>query len=294
MLALARVGVLVAGFAVEPKQPALVAREMRGHPVEDHAQARRVTAVDKPHKLLRRAEPRGGGIIARDLIPPRTVVGVFHHRQHLDMGVAHIEHIGDQLIRQLLIGQRTAVRIPPPRRGVYLVNIDRAVIDRLPFLFLLPCGVLPLVAVQIVHLGRRARTRLKMIGVGVGLHVHRAVVPRDRIFINVVLRKPRDLAFPDAVPAAGQRMACGVPFVEIADDRHRLGMGRPHTKHMPAARGGMTSHPVIRTKPHVAVNRLFLYHHGMLHENTQSFPRDFYRSLSCSIPPYAVYQTGTY
>ena len=37
--ALARVGVLVQVRAVEARQPVLVVREVRGHPVEDHADA---------------------------------------------------------------------------------------------------------------------------------------------------------------------------------------------------------------------------------------------------------------
>ena len=56
--AAARVGVLVQRGAVEAGQREVVAREVRGHPVEDHADAGLVQAVDELAEVVGRAEAR--------------------------------------------------------------------------------------------------------------------------------------------------------------------------------------------------------------------------------------------
>ena len=56
VLALPRIGVLVERRAVEAREAVRVLREMPGHPVEDHADARPVARVDEDLEVLRRAE----------------------------------------------------------------------------------------------------------------------------------------------------------------------------------------------------------------------------------------------
>ena len=56
VLAEPRIGVLVQARAVEVREAVVIARKMRRHPVDDHAQARLVTAIDEGHEILRRAE----------------------------------------------------------------------------------------------------------------------------------------------------------------------------------------------------------------------------------------------
>ena len=56
--AAARVGVLVERGAVEARERELVAREVRRHPVEDHAEAVAVQAVDELAEVVGRAEAR--------------------------------------------------------------------------------------------------------------------------------------------------------------------------------------------------------------------------------------------
>ena len=51
-----RVGMLVQGRAVEAAQPVRVAGEVRGDPVEDHAQAAAMQRIDQRHEVVRRAE----------------------------------------------------------------------------------------------------------------------------------------------------------------------------------------------------------------------------------------------
>src|SRR5581483_2512341 len=59
MVAFARVGVLVERRAVEAREAVRVRRKMRRYPVEDHADALGVTAVDERGELGRRAVLRG-------------------------------------------------------------------------------------------------------------------------------------------------------------------------------------------------------------------------------------------
>ena len=51
---------LIAGRAVKAAQADFIAREVRGHPVQDHADARLVQRVDQAHQPIRRAVARRG------------------------------------------------------------------------------------------------------------------------------------------------------------------------------------------------------------------------------------------
>ncbi len=53
--ALPRVLVLIEVSAIEEREPMLVTRKVRGHPVEDHADATLVQVIDEIHEVLRRA-----------------------------------------------------------------------------------------------------------------------------------------------------------------------------------------------------------------------------------------------
>ena len=92
--AAARVGVLVQRRAVEAGEREVVAREVRRHPVEDHADAVRVQAVDELAEVVGRAEARRRGEVARHLVAPRARERVRHHRQQLDVGEAHVLGVG--------------------------------------------------------------------------------------------------------------------------------------------------------------------------------------------------------
>ena len=72
---------LVAAAAVKAAQADFIPREVRGHPVEDHADSRLMQPVDQPHEPFGVAEAGGRGVITRDLIPPRAVKGMLHHGQ---------------------------------------------------------------------------------------------------------------------------------------------------------------------------------------------------------------------
>src|SRR6202011_1001088 len=65
-----RVGVLVEVGAVEVRQAMLVGWKVRGHPVQNHADALLVELVDKLHQVLGRAVAAGGREVARGLVAP--------------------------------------------------------------------------------------------------------------------------------------------------------------------------------------------------------------------------------
>ena len=96
MVALARVGMLVEVRAVEEAQAVRVPREVRRHPVEDHADARLVQHVDEVHEVLRRAVARARREVAGALVAPGAVERVLHDRHQLDVREAHALHVVGQ------------------------------------------------------------------------------------------------------------------------------------------------------------------------------------------------------
>src|SRR6266567_9103514 len=111
MRALARVGMLVEMAAVKLRQAVSVAREMRGSPIENDADAGLVTAVDELHEFDRRTKAAGGGEVAESLVTPGTVVRMFHDGEQFDMSVAELFSVGNQLVGELPVSE-PAIVIP--------------------------------------------------------------------------------------------------------------------------------------------------------------------------------------
>ena len=109
-----RVGQLVAAGAVELVQSVFILREVRGNPVKQNADVRLMALVNEFHELLRVAVAGGRRIIARDLIAPRGIVGILGQRHQLDVGIAHLLQIGDQMLGKLLIIMYAAVGLALP------------------------------------------------------------------------------------------------------------------------------------------------------------------------------------
>src|ERR1700734_697624 len=105
MGALARIGVLVKVSAVQFREAEGVSREMCRRPIEKDADARVVAAVDKLHKLRGGAIAAGRGEIADRLITPRAVEGMLHDGEQLDVRVAQIFNIGNELVAKLVVGE---------------------------------------------------------------------------------------------------------------------------------------------------------------------------------------------
>ena len=113
--------------AVEAGQAVRVGRKMRRHPVEDHADAGRVAAIDEaakssggPKRALRREQ-------AERLIAPGAAERMLRDRHQLDMGEAHVRDIGHQPLGQLVPAVRALLRPPAARSRMHLVDRDRRV-----------------------------------------------------------------------------------------------------------------------------------------------------------------------
>ncbi len=123
VLHLPGIGVLVAVAAVKFAQAVFILGEVGGNPVHNDPDARLVEGINKVHKVLGGAIPGGRGKVPRHLVAPGAVVGVFGHRHQLHMGVAHLRHIGHQLLRQLPVVVGGAVRVGAPGAQMHLVDV---------------------------------------------------------------------------------------------------------------------------------------------------------------------------
>ena len=226
-----RVGKLVAAGPVKLKQAVFVLREVRRHPVEDDADPGLMAGVDKLHELLRRPVAVGRGEIAGDLIAPRGVVGIFHDGQQLDMRIAHILDIGNQLRRKLLIIEIAAVFMPFPRACVDLVDIDRT-FDRG-----LLCGagtierVMPLEAVRRIDHAGGVRQRAAAVCVGIGLVDYAAVRAGHAVFIGLSCLRIDGDGLPYALRDLLHGKILRIPEIKVADDAYGLRVRRPDAEH---------------------------------------------------------------
>ena len=232
VLAALGVGVLVAGLAVKIVQAELVFGEVGGHPVHDDANACGVHLIHKGHQVLGGAVAAGGCKIAGDLIAPAAVKRIFHHRQQLYMGVAHILDVRDQLVRQLGVVVGLAALLHLPAAGVHLVDIHRAVDHVRLFLRGLPCGVVPCKAGQIIDLAAVGRPGLGVEGVRIGLVDKVACAGGHAIFINIVFLHAGNEQFPHGIAInLAHGMAAGLPAVEVAYHTDGCGVRCPYTEH---------------------------------------------------------------
>ena len=236
VLAAAGVGVLIAGLTVKHVQAELVLGEVRRDPVHDDPDAGAVHLVHKGHQVLGGAVAAGGGKVARHLIAPAAVEGVFHDGQQLHVGVAHLGEVRDQQVGQLgvIVGHIGAVLflLHLPAAGVHLVDVHGAVDEVFGFLGLLPGGVGPAEAGQIVHLAAVGRPGLGMEGVGIGL-VHQVPGPGDDgVLVDVVLLHARDEQLPDGSAVdLFHGVAARFPAVEVAHHADSGGVGGPQAEH---------------------------------------------------------------
>ena len=145
---------LVERRAVELPQAVAVAGEMGRHPVQHHADAVLVAEVDEVHEILRRAVAAGGRVVAHRLVAPTGRERMLADRQQLDVRVAHLLAVLDQLMGQLAVAQPAAgiVAGPPPTAQVDLVERQRLLQPVGLAALAHPLGVVPVVAVQVDHL----------------------------------------------------------------------------------------------------------------------------------------------
>ena len=122
MHALPRIRMLVEGRAIKLRQRMFVGRKMRRHPVEQHAEPGLVAGVDERPEVVGIAIPRRRRVEPRDLVAPRPVEGMLHHRQQFDVCDTQLARVGHQLRRQLAIGEPLPVCGATPAAEVHLVD----------------------------------------------------------------------------------------------------------------------------------------------------------------------------
>ena len=109
---------------------------------------------------------------------------------------------------------------------------------------LLPLGhpllITPFVTVQIPDDGGRVGTHFRQVSIRIRFEREIAMMPRlDFELVELTLPQPGDKDLPDSRPAARPHgMAPSVPLIEVSDDAHALGVGRPYGK-ADAFRAGM-------------------------------------------------------
>ena len=224
-------------MAVELHKSVLVLREMRRHPVQDHADACSVRLINKILEAVRIAVTGGDAVITRDLIAPGPVVRMLHHRKQLHVGIAHLLHIGDQLVGKLLPVIEASVLMTAPGACVDLINIHRGGIGIPPSPLLLPLLVLPGEgAVNVpdprspLPPGRQGVLGIK--GIGIGLIEAPAVIRTDQELIELALPGLRDLDLKNAVVIGKpcHRQGILIPVVELADQHHCCSARRPYAE----------------------------------------------------------------
>ena len=93
-----------------------VLREVRGHPVEKHADAVLVAMVHEVQEVGGRAVAAGDGVVADGLVAPGAVERVLGDGHQLDVREAHVLDIIHQLVGQLAVGDWNGLVAPSSGR----------------------------------------------------------------------------------------------------------------------------------------------------------------------------------
>src|SRR4029453_909958 len=101
--------------------------------IHEHAEARLMHAVDEAHEVMRRAMARRRREMPQYLVAPRAVERMLRHADELDVRVAHVEQIRNELVGELVPGQEGGLAMPraTPRSRMQLVDRDRCA-QRIP------------------------------------------------------------------------------------------------------------------------------------------------------------------
>ena len=175
VLADARVLVFVERRAVEADQAVAVLREVAGHPVEDDADARLVAGIHEELEVFGRAEAAGRREEPRHLVAPRARERVLHHREQFHVRVAHLLHVGHEVLGEVPVRGRLVAESPPPGSEVHLVDRDGPVeVIAAGSASGEPFGVAPLIARRLPGDRGRARRHFEPPGVRIGLEHDRA------------------------------------------------------------------------------------------------------------------------
>src|SRR5262249_18378715 len=161
--------------------------------------------------------PRGG-VVAKDLVAPRGVVGMLHDGEELDVGEAHVAHIVGELGRRLPVaeGALAVFRDVPPGAQVHLVDAHGGVEALTARTLGEPARVAPLIAVEALHDGGGARlVGLEAEGIGIALQRERSTgAGADLELVTRAVLHARQEELPDAVARVQPHgMTAAVPRV---------------------------------------------------------------------------------
>ena len=220
---------LVERGAVEAREALRVGREMRRDPVEDDAEARAMRAVDEARESGRLAEAAGRREQADRLVAPGFVERMLADRQQLDVGVAHPDSVGDELVGQFVVGEKPSAFAAPPRPEMDLVDrhrlAPRFALAALGHVFAVGPG--EIVAVGDDGGGRRPKLGLE--AERIGLERQQRPVRADKL--ELVDRADGQFGDEDLPQAAVEPLAHlaapSVPLVEVADHGHPRRIRRP-------------------------------------------------------------------
>ena len=231
VFALQRVGVLVAACAVELVQTCRVLGEVGGNPVHYDAYPGGVAPVHELHEVVRSAEAGSRREVSYLLVAPASIVGILADGHELDMGVAHLLNVGNELFGKLAVAQEV-LAVLAPGACVHLIYIRGAVVDILCVeLFYVPL-VSPAEALQLVEFRSGVRAELHVIAVRVGLELYKTVRAFNAVLVVVVLLYAGHEQLPDtAVAYLVHRVAAPVPVVEVADNADRARIRSPYPEH---------------------------------------------------------------
>ena len=243
------------GGAVEAAERELVLREVRGHPVDDDADAGLVQRVDEVAEVVRVAEARRRRVVGRDLVAPRAAERVLGDRQELDVREAGLAHVLDEFVGQLAVGQPV-----PPRADVHLVDRHRRLVPMRARPPGEPVVVAPLVARRCARptpwpAGPRSRTPSGRPCPATGRR------RRGSGTCTARRRRRRGRTAPRRRTEPSERIgsASPGPVVEVAGDPDPARVRRPHGERRAgdgAARGVVAAHVRAEHLPEVLVPAL--------------------------------------
>jgi hypothetical protein len=172
-----------------------------------------------------------GSEVAHHLVAPGAVERVLGHAHQLDVRVALLEHVRDQLVGELapVEERRRATVVATPRAGMQLVDVDR-LRERVA----LGAGAHPLAVGPVVALERGddravAGPQLHGEAVRVGLEDAAAAVRAQLVLVLGAGPHPRNEQLPDARRAASLHgVPAAVPEVERPHHAHALRIRCPH------------------------------------------------------------------
>ncbi len=218
-----RIVVLVQRAPVELGQCPLVAREVRGNPVHQDADAGLVQPVHQVLEVVRGAEARRRGVEAGDLVAPGAAEGVLGDRHQLHMGEARLRDVRGELLGQLPVRQAGT-----PGGQVDLVHREGRLVDGGVAAVGHPLCVAPLVVRGVHDRGRGGRD-LRAAGQRVGAQGARAVRAGDLELVQLALADARNEQLPHPRGAErAHRVPGRVPEVEAPRDPHAPRVRRPH------------------------------------------------------------------